>query len=88
MWLTPRQDLRINLSDGPTDRYRFRQRVFGEVNGSNIRFKTFDIRRITDFTVTPGIFLNGVLQDISYVASDSVFTGEFLVTTAPVDGDI
>lgn len=82
-WTTATADLRIQLSDGATDRYHFRKRCFGEVNGVNKRFKTFEFRRVTDFTVTQGVYLNGVLQAIAKIASDSVSTGEFLLTTAP-----
>lgn len=88
MWLSSKQDLRINLSDGPTDRYHFRKRVFGELNGTNLRFKTFDDRRITDFTLVPSVYLNGVLLSVTDITSDSLYTGEFLVLTPPVDGDI
>jgi hypothetical protein len=88
MWLTGKQDLRIALSDGPTDRYHFRKRVFGELNGSNLRFKTFEFRRITDFTLSPGVFLNGVLLPVSSVSTDSILTGEFILTTPPIDGDV
>lgn len=88
MWLTAKQDLRIELSDGPTDRYHFRKRVFGEFNGINTRFKTFEFRRITDFTLTTGIFLNGALLNPSGIASDCILTGEFVLVTPPLDGDI
>lgn len=88
MWLTGKQDLRIELSDGPTDRYHFRKRCFGETNGSNTRFKTFEFRRITDFTLTDGVFLNGNLLNNSDIAQDFVATGEFVLGFLAVDGDI
>lgn len=88
MWLTAKQDLRIALSDGPTDRYHFRKRVFGELNGINTRYKTFEFRRITDFTLTQGVYLNGTLLPTLAVAADSVLPGEFLLNTPPNDGDI
>lgn len=88
MWITAKQDLRILLSDGPTDRLSFRKQVFGELNGSNVRYKTFDYRRVTDFTQTPGVFLNGNLLATSAIASDSPVSGQFLLVSAPVDGDL
>lgn len=88
MWLTGKQDLRIALSEGPTDRYHFRKRVFGELNGANTLYKTFEFRRITDFTLTPGVFLNGALLPTSNISADSVLTGEFILDFLTVDGDI
>lgn len=88
MWLTAKQDLRTLLSDGPTDRFHYRKQVFGEINGSNLRFKTFDFRRVTLFTQTAGLFLNGNLLGTSAVSDDSLFNGEFILVTAPVDGDL
>lgn len=82
-WTTAVPDLRIQLSDGPTDRYHYIKKCFGQVNGSNKRFKTFEFRRVTDFTVTQGVYVNGVLQPIIKIASDSVGTGEFILTSAP-----
>lgn len=82
-WTTALADLRVQLSDGPTDRYHFRKKCFGEVNGVNKRFKTFEFRRVTNFTATQGVYLNGVLQPILKIASDSVSTGEFILTSAP-----
>lgn len=87
-WLTAKQDLRILLSDGPTDRYSYRKQVFGELNGSNTRFKTFDPRRVTVFTQTPSVFLNGNLLSTSAVVDDNAYTGEFILQDAPNDGDI
>lgn len=88
MWLTATQDLRIELSDGPTDRYHFRKRCFGEINGVNLRFKTFEFRRVTNFTLTDGVYLNGNLVNNTQVAQDFVSTGEFILSFAPADGDI
>lgn len=88
MWTTGIQKLRVILSDGPTDRYNFRKRCFGEINEINTRFKTFDFRRITDFSVQQGIFLDGVLQAVSAVSSDSPLTGEFILASAPADGSV
>lgn len=86
-WLTAIPDLRIELSDGETDRYHFRKQVFGELNGTNTLFKTFEFRRITNFTTTLGVFLNGYLLPVSGVSSDQLSTGVFTLITPPVDGD-
>lgn len=88
-WTTANQELRQLLRDGPTDRLRFRKRVFGEINGTNKLFKTFEFRRVTDLTTATlplGVYINGV-QGAS-VASDYPDVGAFELTTAPVDGDI
>jgi len=90
-WTTATADFRRLISDGPTDRYRYRKRVFGELNGINKLFKTFEFRRITNFTAAPaplGVFKNGVLQASAYVSTEYLSTGEFEVATAPVDGDV
>lgn len=92
MWSNAIEDLRALLSDGPTDRYNFRKRCFGELNGTNTRFKTFDFRRITDFTTSAAsagqVFLNGVPVPATGIAADFILTGEFQLVTPPVDGDI
>ena len=88
MWTTALQDLRNHLSDGATDRYHFRKRCFGEIDGTNTRFKTFEFRRVTDFTQEEGVYINGVLQPASGVSSDSLIPGEFILQTAPSDGSI
>lgn len=82
-WTTAISDLRIQLSDGATDRYHFRKRCFGEVNGINKRFKTFEFRRVTNFTITSGIYVNDCLLPPNKIAFDNVATGEFILTYAP-----
>lgn len=85
-------ELRTLLSDGPTDKYRHRKRVFGQVNGTNVSFKTLEFRRITDFTdvgtVYPlGVYVNDSLLAPAAVSTDFTGEGEFQLVTAPVDGD-
>lgn len=89
-WSTAIADLRTNISDGPTDRYRYRTQVFGQINGTNAVFKTFELRRATDFTVTQGIYKNGNLLALVAVSADNLNTGEFTLVggSIPVDGDI
>jgi len=90
-WVSPESDLRTKLSDNSTDKHCYRKRCFGQINGTNTRFKTLEFRRVTDFTVDApplGIWLNGALIPASSVASDNLPTGDFILNTAPADGDI
>ena len=79
-WATPIADLRMKLSDGPTDRLRAYKRVFGDINGSNTIFKTLEYRRITDFTSATGflgVYVNGTRLNNSSIILDDVATGYF-----------
>lgn len=92
-WSTAVTDLRTLLSDGPTDRYNSRKRCFGEINGTNNLFRTFEFRRITDFTqaVLPlGVYINGSAVPATGISADYPNTGEFVLSTGhiPIDGDI
>lgn len=93
-WTTAVSDLRTLLNDLPTDRYCYRKKVFGDLNGVNVSYKTFEFRRQTDFTdgtssAAPlGVYLNGVRVLPSAVASDDIATGEFSLVTAPADGGV
>ncbi len=94
-WTTAVTDLRNLLSDNPNDRLRFRQRCFGEVNGVNRNFKTFEFRRVTDFTDAEfplGVFINGEILSSSDISFDSPQTGIFTIGSAsgdaPVDGEL
>lgn len=93
-WTTSVNDLRTLLSDGPEDRYNSRKRCFGEVNGQNNTFRTFEFRRITDFTaaVAPfGVYVNGTRLNEADISTDYLNTGEFVIGATgsiPVDGDI
>lgn len=93
MWTTAVSDLRTLLSDGPNDRYNSRKRCFGEINGTNTLFRTFEFRRVTDFThaIAPfGIYINGIRQATNLIITDYVDTGEFVLdnSIAPIDGSI
>lgn len=87
-WTTAVSDVRILLSDSSTDKLRYRKEVFGTVDGSNATFKTFEVRRLTNFATTLtaplGVYVNGVLQ--SAATSDDVESGEFTLSTAPAAG--
>lgn len=91
-WLDPKGDLRVILSDGPTDKLRAYKNVFGMQNGSNTIFKTFEFRRQTDFsasaTVFPlGVYFNGGLLAGSAISTDDVSTGYFQLNFGPTDAD-
>ena len=81
-------DLRTKLSDGPKDRLRAHKAPIGIQNGVNKNFKTFEFRRITTFvgaTGRLGVFVNGVAATVA--SDDFSDTGEFTLSTAPVNGD-
>lgn len=87
-WTTAVEDLRALLNDGPEDKYCYRKKVFGRTDGSNTAFKTFEYRRVTDFTGSDlplGVFVNNELQTVT---DDFVNTGEFTLRDAPSDGDL
>lgn len=89
-WTSAVSDLRARLSDGDTDKYNWRKTVFGAVDGANVRFKTFEFRRVTDFSAvspTPatGVYVDGTLQVIA-PGNDFPESGEFILTTAPNQG--
>lgn len=90
-WTTAKDELRSLLHDGPTDKLRHRKKCFGECNGTNVYFKTFEYRRVTDFTAASfplGIWKNGVLLSNADIAQDVLDSGDFELVTAPVDGDL
>lgn len=87
-WTTATEDLRKQLSDGSKDKLRYRKRCVGLVNGTNITFKTFEFRRITDLasaTAPEGVYVDGLPVT---TASDSPEIGEFLLSSPPVDGSV
>lgn len=92
-WSTAINDLRIALSDQPTDKLRWQKKVFGLQNASNATYKTFEFRRVTDFTQATsnaqglGIYLNGVLQPASSISSDNPEVGFFVTGFYPANTD-
>lgn len=80
-------DVRKILSDGPTDKLRYRKQVIPELlDGSNKVFKTFEMRRVTTLVgaVAPlGVYVNGTLATVD---SEDLPSGEFTLHTAPTDG--
>jgi hypothetical protein len=88
-WTTAIDDVRRLLSDGPKDKLRHRKRVLGKIDGTNVTFKTLEFRRLTDFTTASapeGVYVDGVTAPVTL--DDPSNTGEFNVTTAPVDGSV
>lgn len=88
-WANPINDLRILLSDGPTDKLRANKAVMGNQNGVNATFKTFEFRRQNDFSaassVSPiGISINGSMVSPSAVAVDDPLTGFFSLAPSAV----
>lgn len=85
-WASPVNDLRVILSDGDTDKYYYRKKCFGEVNGTNKRFKTFEFRRKTNFTGAAyplGVWVDGALLATSGVSSDNPESGDFQLVSSP-----
>lgn len=90
-WTTAVLDLRTKLSDGPTDKLRAFKRVFGQIDGTNKVFKTFEFRRVTDMTSGAyplGVYLNSVRLSAASIAADSPETGFFELVTAPTGSDV
>ncbi len=85
-WSTAVADVRILLSDGAADKLRYRKEVFGNIDGSNRVFKTFEARRITALVgaaAPVGVYGDGTLLPVT---SEDLESGEFTITTAPVAG--
>ncbi len=90
-WLTAVSDLRQKLGDNSADKLSWRKTLFGLVDGSNTAFKTYEWRRVTDFTTIAsddtgvlGVYVNNAKVT---VASDDVTSGQFLLAVPPVNGD-
>jgi hypothetical protein len=82
-WTTAVTDLRAFLSDGAKDKRRYRKRIFGDQDGNNKVFSTFEPRRLTDFTTCSapeGVFVDGVKAAVS---KDDLTMGEFDLSYAP-----
>lgn len=85
-WTTAVTDLRTLLSDVPIDRLGYRKMVFGRLDGLNTVFKTFEVRRTTDFTTATapeGVYVDGIQVGVT---TDDTQTGEFNLASAPSDG--
>jgi hypothetical protein len=87
-WTAGVTQLRNLLSDGDKEKLRYRKRCIGQIDGTNLIFKTFEFRRVTDFGASnapEGVYVSGTLVDID---EDFPDLGEFTLLTAPVDGDV
>ena len=85
-WTTALSDVRMIMSDGPTDKLRYRKRVMGFQSGTNLIFKTFEFRRVTDLStaVAPlGVYVDEAPVTVS---ADNLEIGEFTLAAAPTDG--
>lgn len=86
--------LRALIFDGPSDKLCSNKKLIGVIDGSNVIFKTFEYRRVTDFssnaTVFPlGIFKNGTPIAYTQVQSDDLPTGtvKLAATQTPSNRD-
>lgn len=84
-WDTATTDLRVILSDGPTDKLRAFKTVFGIQNGVNTTYKTFEFRRVSDFSSSAlpgplGLQVDGVRIPAASVVSDDLDSGIFVLT--------
>lgn len=91
-WTTAASDLRTQLSDNSEDKHCYRKRVFGEINGTNKKFKTLEFRRLNNFKTADapplGIYIDGTLKAMVDVTSDNPPTGDFEMVNAPADGSV
>lgn len=75
--------LRSLIFDGPTDKICSNKKVIGAIDGVNTLFKTFEYRRLTDFTTVAaplGVYVNSVQTT---AASDDKMSGTFTLTVPP-----
>lgn len=87
-YLTAIPDLRVFLSDNDKDKLFWRKRCIGSPDGSNKRFKTFEFRRLTDFTTSVSpylVFVDGVAATVD---TDSTESGDFILHTAPAQAAV
>ena len=85
-WTTAVSDVRVVLSDGPTDKLRYRKAVLGNIDGANTTFKTFEARRITPLVSASaplGVYVNSAIVTVS---SEDLESGEFYLASAPAAG--
>lgn len=88
-WPNALSEIRELVSDGATDKLRFRKRVIGVLNGTNTNFKTFEFRRVTDFT-TASLPLGVFISDASTPATvtfDDPISGAFTLSAPPSTSD-
>jgi len=85
-WTTALNDLKVTLSDAATDKLRWGKSVLDQPNGTRTKFKTFEFRRVTNFTTSAapeGVYVNDTL---AAVAADFPEYGQFQLAVAPAEG--
>lgn len=90
-WTDAVLNIKTLLDEGDSDKLVYRKKCFGELNGTNLNFKTFEFRRVTDFTSAEfplGVWINGALLSSNDVTDDFKESGDFQLKVAPVDGDV
>lgn len=90
-WVTAIDDVRMKLNDGSLDKIRAFKRVVGQIDGSNKVFKTFEFRRVSNFTTAAqplGVYKNQIRLDATAIASDDPTSGFFSLVAAPSAGDV
>jgi hypothetical protein len=92
-WPTARADLRKLLSDGDTDKLRYRKKLVGRVDGTNKTFKSLEKRRLTNLKTdagpTRGVFIEGTRVDqVTGITSDDTEVGEVILVTAPTQNKL
>ncbi len=79
--------LRTLVKDNPTDKLCSTKAVLGTVDGTNQIFKTFEYRRLTDFTDSLdfplGVYYNGNQLAATGVAQDDPDSGTFQLQLSP-----
>jgi hypothetical protein len=89
-WDTAVTDLRKKLGDNSSDKLSWRKTVFGAQNGVNTAFKTYEWRRVTDFSLIPsdntgvaGVYVDNAKVTVS---TDDLTSGQFSLAVAPTNG--
>lgn len=78
--------LRNLIYDGPTHKLCSQKKVIGVIDGTNRLFKTFEYRRLTDFTTATaplGVYVNGAHVAAATDDDATTATGSFTLTSAP-----
>lgn len=74
--------LRSLIFDGPTDKLCSMKKVLGPIDQVNTVFKTFEYRRINDFTTATspfGLFKNGSAVALISITADDTGSGTFML---------
>jgi hypothetical protein len=79
--------LRNLIYDGPTHKLASLKKVLWVVDGNNQNFKTFEFRRITNFTTATyplGVFKDGAQILAANILSDDTASGTFQIASASI----